>query len=301
MRSEPRPGWGTLVPPKAPCVPFRGLCPAPSPPAQWPIWLVQSVPREAGTPGGPGTSVRSPPSSASSGTGSRGPALGGLGPACQCRERRRPTHLSPTAAGRPRPRLPSGQGEGLRSRSRALRCWAKGRAVYAEVVGGVGSQLGAVRRLRGSHADQGLCQRHPRARGAPDLVQNSLSEGDRAERSRKANRLSGAAAHPGRQYVRQVPGPWGDTCALMRKRILELGLAVKGVLAAPSVFPSTSRFGEDFRAVLFSALPSIFIFQGSDSSRALGVEIRWRDQITVRLCVRCACVTEMARECAVSQ
>lgn len=87
----------------------------------------------------------------------------------------------------------------------------------------------------------------------------------------------------------------------MRKRILELGLAVKGVLAAPSVFPSTSRFGEDFRAVLFSALPSIFIFQGSDSSRALGVEIRWRDQITVRLCVRCACVTEMARECAVSQ
>lgn len=204
MRSEPRPGWGTLVPPKAPCVPFRGLCPAPSPPAQWPIWLVQSVPREAGTPGGPGTSVRSPPSSASSGTASRGPALGGLGPACQCRERRRPTHLSPTAAGRPRPRLPSGQGEGLRSRSRALRCWAKGRAVYAEVVGGVGSQLGAVRRLRGSHADQGLCQPHPRARGAPDLVQNSLSEGDRAERRRKANRLSGAAAHPGRHYVRQV-------------------------------------------------------------------------------------------------
>ena len=49
---------------------------------------------------------------------------------------------------------------------------------------------------------------------------------------------------------------------------------------------STLRFGEDFRAVLFSLLPSIFIFQGSDSSLALGVEIRWRDQISARLCVR---------------
>lgn len=47
-----------------------------------------------------------------------------------------------------------------------------------------------------------------------------------AERSRKASRLSGAAAHPGPQCVRQVPGPWGDTCALMRKRVLELGLAL---------------------------------------------------------------------------
>lgn len=138
-------------------------------------------------------------------------------------------------------------------------------------------------------------------RRIPDLVQNSLSEGDRAERRRKASRLSGAAAHPGPQCGRQVSGPWGDTCALMRKRILELGLALSGAQAAPSLFPSTSRFGEDFRAVLFSALPSIFIFQGSDSSRALGVEIRWRDQITARLCVRCVCGTEMARECAVSQ
>lgn len=60
--------------------------------------------------------------------------------------------------------------------------------------------------------------------------------------------------------------------------------------------PSTSRFGEDFRAVLFSLLPSIFIFQGSDSSRALGVEIRWRDQIPARLCVRGVCVR--ARVCA---
>lgn len=50
-----------------------------------------------------------------------------------------------------------------------------------------------------------------------------------------------------------------------------------------------SCFREDFRAVLFSLLPSIFIFQGSDSSRALGVEIRWRDQITARLCVRGVC------------
>lgn len=75
---------------------------------------------------------------------------------------------------------------------------------------------------------------------------------------------------------------------------------------------STLRFGEDLRAVLFSLLPSIFIFQGSDSSLALGVEIRWRDQISARLCVRAVCVCvctgvracvsqEAARERAVSQ
>ena len=58
---------------------------------------------------------------------------------------------------------------------------------------------------------------------------------------------------------------------------------------------STLRFGEDLRAVLFSLLPSIFIFQGSDSSLALGVEIRWRDQISARLCVRAVCAR--ARVC----
>lgn len=61
---------------------------------------------------------------------------------------------------------------------------------------------------------------------------------------------------------------------------------------------STLRFGEDLRAVLFSLLPSIFIFQGSDSSLALGVEIRWRDQISARLCVRAVCVCVCTRACA---
>lgn len=69
----------------------------------------------------------------------------------------------------------------------------------------------------------------------------------------------------------------------------------------PPSFPSsTLRFGEDFRAVLFSLLPSIFIFQGSDSSPGLGVEIRWRDQISARACARarvCAYVRERELVC----
>lgn len=65
----------------------------------------------------------------------------------------------------------------------------------------------------------------------------------------------------------------------------------------PPSLSSTLRFGEDFRAVLFSLLPSIFIFRGSDSSLALGVEIRWRDQISARLCVRAVCVPVCVCSC----
>lgn len=85
------------------------------------------------------------------------PRAGWVRASLSVQEAQEAPHLSPTTAGRPRPCLPSGQGEGLRSRSRARRSGAKGRAVDAGVVGGVGWQLGEMRRLRGSNAAQGLC------------------------------------------------------------------------------------------------------------------------------------------------
>lgn len=87
-------------------------------------------------------------------------------------------------------------------------------------------------------------------------------------------------------------GPSGDTCSPRRDKNRRTGFGALGRPGSslPPSPSSTLRFGEDLRAVLFSLLPSIFIFQGSDSSLALGVEIRWRDQISARLCVRAVCV-----------
>jgi hypothetical protein len=90
------------------------------------------------------------------------------------------------------------------------------------------------------------------------------------------------------QRVVRVWGPWGTLAPSCAGKNLRTGFGILGR-------PSTSRFWEDSRVVLFSLLSSIFIFQGSESSRALGVEIRWRGQISARLGVRararvCVCV-----------
>lgn len=109
------------------------------------------------------------------------------------------------------------------------------------VVGWVESPLGGVRLrgLRGRNAAPGLCQRHPASGGAPDLVQNSLSEGDRAERSRRASRASSAAAQRRPQGVRPVPGPSGDSALLLQKKNLGTGFGTLGrpnTLGRPSLF-----------------------------------------------------------------
>lgn len=74
------------------------------------------------------------------------------------------------------------------------------------MVGGVGSQLGGVR-LRGRNAAHGLCHLRPGSWGAPDLVQNSLSEGDR---------LSGAG---GRVALRVSPPSWGHSASALSRAL----------------------------------------------------------------------------------
>ncbi|XP_027458888.2 translation initiation factor IF-2-like [Zalophus californianus] len=196
------PGLGESGPPEVGFPALRGLCPRIGTVT---IWLAHSVPREAGTSGGPGLGVRSPPRSAPSGTQSGGPARGGLAPASQFEKSRSGTHLSSIAPAEPPTSLPLGRGAGLRRGLGALHCRAAGRAVHAR---GGGTRRGHIGGwdFGGRDAAQGLWQPHRGAPGAPH--QNALSEGERSERSRRTS-PSGAAAQRGPQCIRPVGGPRG--------------------------------------------------------------------------------------------
>lgn len=220
VRSEPRPGWGTVAPQKSPSLPFRGLCPTP----------ISTVTYLAGTKCSQGSRdtgrfrIGRPvpaPRRVLRDLEPR-PGAGWAAPACHSvQEAQDSLAALPPPPGDPGP---ASARVGLRDCG-----WEPNPAVPSDwVVGGVGSQLGGVklRGLRGRNAAHGLCQLYPASWGAPDLVQNSLSEGDRAERSRRASRASSAAAQLGPQGVRPVPGPLGDSALLLQKKILELGLAL---------------------------------------------------------------------------
>lgn len=167
--------------------------------------------------GKPGPGVRSPPS----------------GPGATARAGWAP--CSPCARGAPEPqppashRLPATPAQPARLSGRRTAGEPLGVSGWGGVCagGGAGPKLGALR-LRGARRCSGPLAAVAGARGAPDPAQNS---------SPKATGLSRAGGPFGcrRPVPRLRGGAGGGHFALLRKKILELGLALQGVQAAPSL------------------------------------------------------------------
>lgn len=192
MRSEPRPGRGTVGLPKPSPLPRRSL----RPPIGTVTYLAGTAcsqgsraPEVQDTASGPRFAARPRVRGVTTlpWAGSNQPVSRGMA--------RVSSNSFPPRPGESRPSLPSGRGAGLRDESRA----------HAWVGGGKGSGLcgwgfwGARR-----------CSGPPSAASvAPRPSPDSLSESDRAERSRGRVAPWGAAAWRGSQRILSVQNPWG--------------------------------------------------------------------------------------------
>lgn len=182
VTSEPRPGWGTVAPQEPASLSLRRLYP------------ISTVTHLAGTEcshgswdtrrsetGCPVTTLRR-----ALGDPEPRPRSGWTRASLSVREGQGSDPPSPAAARRTATQLALGSGrQTVARKQRPARrngraCSPRpGRRQEGSLLGGVG--------FRGRYAAQGLFQLHPGASVAPE--QNSLSEGSRSERSRRASRF----------------------------------------------------------------------------------------------------------------